>query len=302
MRNPLHARVVGREELSAVFTNVNKVATERMELMRLANLDIPERGAIVGRWSDDRSDPLPDLLVVRDEDLKDTFAWLSSYFSGIAPITQWCRICTQSEVLEMTGVPAKPSLGNRLAAWVGAVLAECSAQANYNISLKELPGTAALTSATFAAARAIAIWGNKIDLTDLARRHEDLYTRLREGGRLIPAGALVGIWHAIENFASVSRLEAERRALEPLAQIIRGAAARQEVDSEALQEIAAKAARDFHLPGLLDCARGPQLDRLKALDLVANELGPGNRAGAVQGILGFAANSWIPERQCSPIC
>lgn len=300
MQTSVHARAVDRELLSAVFTDVSKADAKGLNLDQLPSVPIPDHGALIGYWGDQHSDPFPDFLIVRDADLKDTFAWLSSYFSGVAPITQWCRICTESEMRELIKAPTRPSVGNRLGVWVGAVLAECSAQANYNINLKELPGTAALTSATFAAARAVAVWGGRSDLVDLARRHEEMYTRLREGGRPIAASALLPIWHVIQRFDSPSKFEADRRALEPLGGIIENIVSRKEIDAEFIQQVVLTAASHFDLPELVECARGPQPDRLKALDQLARELGPGTKSPAIQALLGFGASLIDPGAAVLP--
>jgi hypothetical protein len=300
MWTSLRARAVDREQLLVVFTNVNKAAPEALNLDELVNMKIPDRGAIIGYWGENHADPLPDFLVVRDEDVKDTFAWLSSYFSGVAPITQWCRICTASEMKELIRVASKPTVvGSRLGVWVGTILAECSVQANYNINLKELPGTAALTSATFAAARAIAVWGRGVDLSDLARRHEEMYTRLRESGRPVPAAALLPIWHTIQCEFPL-KLDLERRALEPLGGIVETITSKREVDAEFIQEVAASASKGFSLPELSDCAHGPQSDRVKALDQLARQLGSGAKSPALQALLGFGASLIDPGAAVLP--
>jgi hypothetical protein len=295
----LRAQAVDREQLTLAFTNINRAALDISSLEDVAVVRIPERGGVIGYWGEYRDDPFPDFLIVRDDDFKDTFSWLSSYFSGVAPITQWCRVLRQSDLKDLSRFSARPTVGTRLGAWVGAVLAECSAQAHHNINLKDLPGTAALTSGTFAAARAVAIRGEDTDLTELARRHEELNTRLREGGRPVVASVLLPIWHTIQN-KYFSKVDMDRRALEPIAAIIDRATSRKEIDSEFTQETVQNAASYFDLPELAGCARGPQLDRLKSLDNVARQLGSATGSPAVQALLGFGASLIDPGASVLP--
>src|SRR6185437_9240920 len=90
----IQAKMLSREGMATSFVNAGKADLEELRLSDLVELRIPDRGAVVGKWRRD-ADPFPDILVVRDADLSDTHAWLSSFFSSLSPISQWCRIVPQ---------------------------------------------------------------------------------------------------------------------------------------------------------------------------------------------------------------
>jgi hypothetical protein len=137
MSTIIHAKVLNREGLTTSFVNAGRTDLEEFRLSDLIEILIPERGAVVGKWRRD-ADPFPDILIVRDHDLSDTHAWLSSFFSSLSPISQWCRIVPQSEVSRLIARNERPVLDGRLGGWIGLILAECSAQAGQGVNLREM--------------------------------------------------------------------------------------------------------------------------------------------------------------------
>ena len=283
--------VLTRDDLATGLTQLARDSLRPFTWTSIAETDIPDRGVLIGSWSDEPGDPLPELLVVRDEDHVDTLAWLSSYFGPLAPLTQWCRIVTRTQAERISGRPQHPSLGRRLGVWVGATVAECSAQAGGSVNLRELPGSAAMSTSTYAAGRATAVWGEHAIYPDLARRHDELSQSLREGGRPVSASHLSTIWQLLSGDPAHIPT-ADRRALEPLSDLLNSAIANESQISTAdlVQLVATKGVANFDLKELGECARGPQVDRVRALDRLADRLVQDPRSPAIDALLGFGAS------------
>lgn len=286
-RGALHER----DALPAAITQFGRQSLTPIDWRDLARARIPVRGGAVGSWAAGAGDPLAEVLIVRDEDFVDSLAWLNSFFAGLSPVTQWCRVLPQSRVERIVEMPQSVTLGRNLGAWVGAVLAECSVQAGGLQNLRDMTGSAAASSATFAAGRAAAVWGGGADLAELARRHDELSQSLRDGVRPLAAEALVPLWSVL-NGQIESTAYSDRRALIPLVEILADLSSQGD-DAEPADVVlrTARAAQDhFDLPDLLDCARGPQVERVRALDRLGERLTSGPRSPAIDAILGLGAS------------
>ncbi|MGA8078120.1 MAG: hypothetical protein WB868_12110 [Xanthobacteraceae bacterium] len=108
------------------------------------------------------------------------------------------------------------------------------------------------------------------------------------------------IWLTIQSTNFSSKADIDRAALDPLSTIIGTFAAKGDIEAENIQEAANNAASHFQLPELLECARGPQLDRVKALDQLARQLGNGGKSSAMQALLGFGASLVDPGASVLP--
>ncbi len=301
MSDMFRGTILTRDGLASGMTQLGRLSLKQMTWGTIASSKLPERGALIGSWGDVAGNPLPELLVVRDEDYADTLAWLGSYFGSMAPLTQWCRILTLSQADRIDHRESDISLGHRLSAWVGAVLAECSVQAGGAVNLKELPGSAALSSATFAAGRATTLWAHDVNFIELARRHDELSQSLREGARPVPAEALAIVWQVLSGSARLSQ-GSDRRALEPLSSLFDYAhdAGNANDTGELVQLLAREATEHFHLPELAECAKGPQVERVRALDRLAEQLLPGPRSPVLDALLGLGASFIDPGASVLP--
>jgi hypothetical protein len=290
MQKTIQARILDREGMAANFVNAGRANLDELPLTDLVRMKIPDRGAVVGKWRRD-ADPFPDILIVRDGDLSDTHAWLSSFFSALSPISQWCRIVPQSNVTNLIGRNDRPTLDHRLGGWIGLILAECSAQAGQAVNLKELPGTAALASSTFAAARAVAVWGDSCDLREIASRHDELSTKLREGSRPISAAQLLPLWQTLIGYDDPLEKNVDRRrAFAPFISLFEQIFSQTNFGPDNIAEVVSTATDHFRIPQLIDCSRGPQLDRVRALDQLAQDLARNGKTGSAEALLGFAAS------------
>jgi hypothetical protein len=290
-----------REGLSTAMTQLTRQKLEPTSWETFVGRRPAARGGGIGSWGSTPGDPLAEVLVVRDEDFADTVTWLGAYFSGLAPITQWCRMLPHSQAARLAKRSRSTGLGQMLGPWVGGVLAECSVQAGGIQNLREMAGSAAASSATFAAGRAAAVWGADNDFPEIARRHDELTLGLREGGRPIAAEGLVTLWSVLNGHLDRS-ISSDTRALEPLVAVL--ASAVRQVDnmepSELVARIAGQASDSFKLPELVECADGPQVERVRALDRLSEQLSSGPRSPVMEALLGLGASFIDPGAAVSP--
>jgi len=280
-----------RDALVTAIAQFDRLGLQPTSWETLARQRPPARGAMVGSWGSTQGDPLPEVIVVRDEDFQETLTWLNSFFSGLSPISQWCRVLSETQAGQTLKRQPGVTLGKALGAWVGAVLAECSVQAGGIQSLRDVPGSAAISSATYAAGRATAVWGIDTNLVEIARRHDELSHNLRDGTRPVSAEMLVPLWSVLTGIAQKLPVT-NRAALEPLMAILSKIveATGQIEPANLVTYLAEDARRQFDLPELAACAQGPQVERVQALDRLAGRLAPGPRSSAIDAILGLGAS------------
>lgn len=301
MQSALRGAILTRESMPGSLAQLDRQTLTEFSWSDIAKAEIPQRGCLIGQWGARTGDPFPDLMVVRTEDRNDTLAWLSAYFAAITPLTQWCRFLSLDQVEAIASAERHVSLGAWLSPWVGAIMAECSVQSDGSVNLKELPGSAALSTASYAAGRAAALWGTAAPLNDLAQRHDELSSRMREGSRRISAAALAPLWNVLANALEPAPLGARSRDLEPFKHIVASALrmGASEV-SEVLNAVSIEATDHFDLPELADCARGSQSDRVRALDRLAERLARGPVAPGSDALLGLGASFVDPGAAVMP--
>lgn len=290
-----------RDRLPEAMTKFSDLSLQPTSLDEFVNLRPPARGGSVGSWSSTSGDPLAEILVVRDSDFQDTLHWLNSYFAGLSPVTQWCRVLSLSQAEHIASRAEPVGLGHMLGAWVGAVIAECSVQAGGIQNLRDMTGSAATSSATFAAGRAVAVWQRDSQLGEIARRHDELSQHLREGGRPVSAASLSPIWTVLSGHEG-KLAASDRRALDPLIQLV-ALLAENERNSEPAEMVTAAAEQAriyFDLPEIAQCAEGPQVERVRALDRLGERLATGPRSPVVDALLGLGASFVDPGSAVAP--
>lgn len=290
-----------RDALPVALTQFSRQSLKLNSWSSLIRERPPARGGAVGAWAALPGDPLAELLIVRNEDFLDTFAWLNSFFSGLSPVTQWCRVITYSQAELIAQRETAITLGRLLGAWVGAVLAECSVQAGGVQNLRDVPGSAAASTASFAAGRAVAVWGGDCNFIEIARRHDELSQSLREGSRPLLADSLVPLWSVL-NGRNDKSTYSMNNVMEPLSVILSAVASQvDQVEPDELIKIMALQARDyFDLPELIECARGPQVERVRALDRLGERLVAGPRSPSIDALLGLGASFIDPGAAVAP--
>lgn len=290
---PLSGASFERESLPTAITHLTGQSLSVMSWEEFVSQHIPKKGALIGTWNNLPGNGLAETIVVRDDDFVETFAWFNAFFSALSPITQWCRVMRHSTASSLSEsiVDERPFSG-RLSSWVGAILAECSVQSGGIQSLKDIPGSAALSTATFAAGRAAAIWRSRADLRLIAKRHDDLSSALsREASRPLTAAKLLPLWQVLEGHTDGDNFKANRQ-LEPLHFLLSNihTSSTDPDPAEQVARLAEQARFYFDIPELGECAEGPQLSRVRALDKLAVRLASGPGSFEIDGILGIGAS------------
>lgn len=296
-----HIRIVSRDDLaSALVPSDGLTAFVSRDLRKIGEAEIPRNGAIVGFWSQPSSDPFPDFIVVEDEDISDTHAWLAAFMSSLAPVTQWCRVWPRSKFLQVARIGDEPVRARRLAQWVGAIIAECSVQSRSAVNLSELNGTSAMTSASFAAARSLFVMPNHVDLGEVARRHDDMSQRLSSISRPLSARNLLPIWVALSDYRNGRMQNSEYRAMQGFIKLLNRGERVEYPSSEFIEDATHFVAQEFDTLLLIDCGKGPQSSRVVALDRLADQLISGPISPAIEALLGFGASLVDPGAAVLP--
>ena len=217
--------------------------------------------------------------------------------SGLAPISQWCRVWRSSEISKLSSVASPPSLGTRSAAWVGAIIAEFGSQSSYN--LKEVSAAATLSTSTFSAARAIAVWNGFDRFDELLKRHEMLAHRQRDEDRTLAAEQLIPLWYVLAGDKWQSRPPADaRRLLEPFTRILNEPFGSTAVAPEALLHFATIVARER---GARDRAsRDGSRPARGCFRQIGSPLDVRPKSAATSAILGFSASLVDPGAPLLP--
>ncbi len=158
-----------------------------------------------------------------------------------------------------------------------------------------------MSSATYAAGRATAVWGNDVAYIDLAKRHDELSQSLREGGRPLSAGQLSVMWHILSGHFDNTK-SADRRAMEPLSDLLDRAVI-YEHQTEAVdfaRFVTTEFIDHYNLPELAECTRGPQVERVRALDRLADRLVQGPQSPTIDALLGLGASFVDPGAAVLP--
>lgn len=265
-------------------------ALREYDLPSAIELTIPKRGALVGYWQGASESFFPDFMVVNDEDFDDTLAWSSSYLNAFVPITQWCRIWRRSDFRRLENWAGPSPLPKGYSPWIGAIIAECGIRAGNTVSLREISGTAAIASATFSAARALVVWGEFADFGELAQRHDQLSTKLRNSANQFPAKNLLPIWYVLSGSRWEGKKPVDTSSLLVFSELLSAISETGAPDEDQLVRIVELATEEFDLLELRECARGPQQRRVEAVDKLASRLATGPASPAIDAILGFGAS------------
>lgn len=292
-----HYLIVSREELPNILGSADVSGYEEGNLLSILAAATNPKNVMVGYWSNPLEDPFPDFLAIPDVDFDDTMSWLSAFLGNLAPLSQWMRIWRFSDLERSLEIVGPPSLTERLGPWVGAILAEFALESGGAI-LKDVSGAAPLTTSTFAAARACAVWHKFDEFNILAERHAALYGRFANDPEA--ADQLFSLWYVLAGPQWVAKLPPEARALGVLHNLFAIASKSTFLNQDEISAIASSLAAEFALPYLEKCAIGPQKQRVEALDRLGADLLDGPRTAATNAILGLGASFVDPGAAVLP--
>lgn len=109
----------------------------------------------------------PVLLVIPEEQLRENFAWISTYQPEFSPLSQWCRVIDAELTRDVQEFKIPADLGGLEAAWAGAVIGEIIARRG--VDLSDISLIWCLSSGTFAFARLASLWPDKCSIDDFIK-------------------------------------------------------------------------------------------------------------------------------------
>lgn len=295
-------KVVARDELPGALSGADRNARlQQISLEQLQQIHVPPRGFALAYFGHSKGDPLPDALIVNDREYEDALGWLSAYLVNLAPLTQWCRVWRQSDLIRISEANEIPTLMGALGPWVGSILSELALQGSGSASVKDASGNAAMNTAGFCAAREIAVWGLLHNPLELAKRYDSLSIRLRERPRPITARQLLPIWAVLSPSNISAELHSIASSLEPFRSLFQAYLTGYPLDQDEIVEAARLISASFDLLEIAECSSGPQSRRVIYLDKVANKVRTFKLPTSTsEAIIGFCASLIDPGAVVMP--
>lgn len=158
--NQFRVATVERSSLVDILRGVGTSVDEWVEI-REGRLHTKLAADSVGiGYFSDAPNAHPDFVIVPDAKRREFFAWINTYCSFATPLSQWCRVVTQDELVQLQTPHIAPRYGDVVAAWAGAIVGEALLHVGAANRLSQLSVTALQSCASFVAARAFGLWGN----------------------------------------------------------------------------------------------------------------------------------------------
>ena len=156
----LAAGIVERGELADVLRGKGRPPSPIVPTQD-GRLPIKLRSGQVGvSFAKGKGNSLPCMLIVREGELQDLFAWVNTYCPFVTPLSRWCRVVEEVELKRMGAAERTPEFGNATAAWAGAIIGEALLRLGGRMGALHVSVAALQSCATFVAARAFGLWGN----------------------------------------------------------------------------------------------------------------------------------------------
>jgi len=285
---------LNREELPGLLGSPAYSLYDDSSVSSLSNATLGPQEILVGFWGGSPT-PLPDFMIVRDDAFEDWLAWLSAFLPTFSPMSQWCRLWKLQEFSRLLVIPDEVGLDGRLGAWVGAILAEFSAE-NGNPNLKEISAAAVLTSSSYSAARATSVWQSFNAYDDILARHNAMFGK-RQGAL---AESLFPIWYVLAGERWHAAPVTDVRPLAVFRQLMDDVAGIDTLTPDDVARIASTVSGYFDVQEIAQCAVGPQSQRLEALDRLASILASGPKSASISAIIGFGASLVDPGAAVLP--
>ena len=159
--NSMRIVVVERSELADVLRGVGGSRAAATEMFDGRSTEALRAGEVGVGFCDGRGSGLPDFVVIPGEERREFFAWVNTYCPFAMPLSQWCRVVTQRELVDAQAARLRPEYGGAIAAWAGAVIGEAILHMKTGGKLGLLSVAALHTCTTFVAARSFGLWGSR---------------------------------------------------------------------------------------------------------------------------------------------
>ncbi|MCW8282629.1 hypothetical protein K7A42_17165 [Agrobacterium sp. InxBP2] len=275
--------VAQESQVNDIVTGVYSGSSQPWSYYQYSKIGRDEVG-VVAKASRHSDHIQPLVFVVPDEAQKRLFTRFASLRSEFSPLTSWGHIVNRRLFEHLEETKRVPSFSNLVASWSGLVVAEAVLLAGR--SPDKLKIASCFATATFAVARAVALWPS-LSVADIREKYYDCNRLIRGGAtpNLQVTKRLEPIW--------MSLLEAGEGAAYPSSKTTSAILAlqqarenRSESEHLALHEVLS-AWPEFSFLKELDTL-GPE-DRVHLFDHLMNELRSSRKVGERQELLAFAA-------------
>ena len=170
--NKLKVITVERGKLADVLRGLGNYRADAVDIQdgRLpVKLRVPQ--VAVG-YIDSHFGQLPKYLVIPGTDRREFFAWVNTYCPFATPLSQWCRVISEEELVRVQSLEIIPRYGNFSSAWAGAVVGEAILNVGIGSAPSQLSVAALQSCASFVAARAFGLWGHGNTFTISMEQYE----------------------------------------------------------------------------------------------------------------------------------
>ena len=208
-------------ELDSLLRGEDIGATTAGDFPGPARLKVGQTGVLVATGIDSDEPLRPLALVAHDQDVRRLCGRYAHLRPEFSPLTAWCHLLTPSTLQCLHGIEHAPDLHGTEAAWSGLVIAEATL-----LSRKPVPRlrlSACLASATYAIARAKALW-KELPLKTILERFEranrlcrgDSSFRRKQSSATRLRASLFPIWTCLSALSDETMPEAGRDDFRPL--------------------------------------------------------------------------------------
>lgn len=198
----LVAKVVERGELADVLRGKNGPSLAKLTI-RAGQLPIKlESGQIAVGYANERNSVLPSILIVRERELREIFAWVNTYCPFVTPLSQWCRVVTEHDLKRIgAGGEQFPQYGKAITAWAGAAIGEAMLRVGVPPKAQHVSLAALQSCSTFVAARAFGLWGSE-GRRQASAFHKEARQLLGSSAVQPDLGHYETVWNVLEALAS----------------------------------------------------------------------------------------------------
>ena len=196
--NSMEVVVVERSRLADILRGVGSAggaAIRSLEGELVRELRVNTVG--VG-YCDGRVSGLPHFVVIPGTDRREFFAWVNTFCPFVTPLSQWCRVVTHQELVDVQSARSRPEYGGAVAAWAGAMIGEAVLHMRGAGKLGQLSTTALHTCVTFVAARAFGLWENRKTRSAAVERLRMMREMLGGADRGTPWPDYEKVWEVLE--------------------------------------------------------------------------------------------------------
>lgn len=150
-------------------------------------------------WRDkpNKRDFLPEIIAVKQHDMRDFLAWTSTYLSALRPLTAYCRILEIEQAKDLIYKEQKPSLGNMRDAFVGVIIGEVLSH-HYNDDLMRITPISIKSTYSYVMARACAMGHEKDFLENVTKRWNKARELSQQPKRKITTDTIEQVWKMLK--------------------------------------------------------------------------------------------------------